>query len=67
MNGRDLTLGIVGALAVGAALGRRGSLATARPPAAFRDLAAWTTWARTEGVELRLAKTPSYTVEVWTK
>ena len=29
MNGRDLTLGLVGALAVGAALGRRGSRATA--------------------------------------
>jgi hypothetical protein len=28
MNGRDLTLGLVGALAVGAALGRRGSRAT---------------------------------------
>ena len=41
-----------------------GSRATTRPPAAFRDLAAWTAWARTEGVELRLAKTPSYTVEI---
>jgi hypothetical protein len=29
MNGRDLTLGLVGALAVGAALGRRGSRASA--------------------------------------
>jgi len=64
MNGRDLTLGLVGALAVGSLLGRRGSRATARPPAAFRDLAAWTAWARTQGVELRLAKTPSYTVEI---
>jgi hypothetical protein len=43
---------------------RRGSRATARPPTAFRDLAAWTAWARTQGVELRLAKTPSYTVEI---
>ena len=43
---------------------RRESRATVRPPAAFRDLAAWTAWARTEGVELRLAKTPSYTVEI---
>lgn len=43
---------------------KAGSRATARPPTAFRDLAAWTTWARTEGVELRLVKTPSYTVEI---
>ena len=42
----------------------RGSRATTRPPIAFRDLAAWTTWARTQGVNLRLAKTPSYTVEI---
>ena len=46
------------------AFGGAGSRATVRPPAAFRDLAAWTAWARTEGVELRLAKTPSYTVEI---
>lgn len=37
---------------------------TPRPPTSFRDLAAWTTWARTEGVELRLVKTPSYAVEI---
>ena len=64
MNGRDLALGVVGVLAVAGAVRRRGSRATARPPAAFRDLAAWTAWARTQGVELRLVRTPSYTVEV---
>ena len=41
-----------------------GSRAVARPPASFRDLAAWTAWARTQGVELRLVKTPSYAVEI---
>ena len=36
MNGRDLTLGLVGALAVGAALGRRGSRARSTLPAGYR-------------------------------
>ena len=43
---------------------REGSRATSRPPTSFTDLDAWTTWAKTQGVTLRLTKTPAFTVEV---
>ena len=64
MTGAGWALGAVGALALGGALGVRGSFATARPPHAFRALDAWSDWARTQGVDLRLVRTPHGSVEV---